>query len=419
MQTPALYKKHLFALRLINMFFGSTQAIYAQRVLMMQENGLTPTQIGIILCISSIIGALSPIIGGAIADKLRSKYKVFVIALLGAAATMILAPATAPVKLLGSTLLMITMPMYQVFLPAASNMVESSSVNATYLIDRLDYSRLRIFMSFGYTAANLFYTPLVGKFGINAPFYFSVVFFAAMLLLRNTIGVFENLPEDLENPQAPKEEPTQKLDFSKLVKSYYLVTFVLLNILFTCPSSSNSFLSYLLDELKIDSSMIGLVAGIRVFGEVIILFVLPFLKRFLSIPMLQVLAGVLQCIELLSYRFCSGVVSVSLVNLIGGMGWGIALGTAVLYLRVMAPKGLEATANSLWGVSFSISGVIMTFVCGRIIDLSGIFSVFNLGLLIESSWVILFCGSYAFGKYVLKKEPPIRFLKKQTPGRKA
>ena len=72
---------------------------------------------------------------------------------------------------------------------------------------------------------------------------------------------------------APKKE---KLQWGKLFKNYYLVTFLIFNIVVFLPSQMYWFLNYLLPEVGGDASAVGTLAGIRTIFEVLGLFIMPF-----------------------------------------------------------------------------------------------------------------------------------------------
>jgi len=111
------------------MFFGMTEALMALRATFLAENGLTPDQVGVIFSVTNIIGTLSPLIGGALADKVFTRYQVFIVALFGFAFTMAFMPLSAKLQIGSGILSMVLMPMIQVFHPVGSTMIATCSIN--------------------------------------------------------------------------------------------------------------------------------------------------------------------------------------------------------------------------------------------------------------------------------------------------
>jgi len=418
-----LTDKTLRRLALINFFFGMTEAVFAFRATFLAANGVTAAETGVIFAVTGVIGVLAPIIGGALADRFLSRYQVFLISLFGYAFVVGLLPLSAAIRIGAIICAMILMPMIQLFHPVGSVMIATCSVNAVMSRKHVDYAYLRLFMSAGYTIANLAYTPLMKRFGVNMPFYVSLIFFAAIFFLKRSIKDSETVKpapgfsekerekNSLERGKAARDSDGTR--FVDLLKNYYIVTFVIISVLYASAANCASFLSYMLGERGIDSANIGVVAGLKVVGEVIALLAMPYAKRRVSLSGFQFLAGAFLCLELLSNSLAGSFGAIIFSEVLGGIGNGIALGTAGIYVREMAPRGLEATAQSLWSVGTSFGSIILSVVFGRIVENRGIVANYRFGLLIQFCWLLLFAGTLLFGKYVLKKENicPVFLLK--------
>jgi MFS family permease len=411
-------RRQLFSLRLAIFVFGMSQAVMTYRVAFLQAEGLTATQTGIIISIASAISIFSPMIGGMIADKLRSQYKVFVFAITCCALICAFIPASAKVNIAGSILTVFLIPLFQCFMPVASNTIETTSVNAIILYPNVAYSTVRMFMPLGYLLAGYIYTPIAKTWGLSAPFYFSLFYFAVVFIVCGSFKNFEmsalagkKLASSAE-PVAPRGAPQSSLGLSRIFKSYYLVIFLILNIVFTASSNSSGFYSYLITEFNLDPSLVGAVSSTRFLGEMPILLALPWITRKVSLSMMQIVAASLFALELLLYRFCTDLNSILAVAFISGLGWGSAMGTSAVFLRTMAPEGLEATTAALWNGVASLGSLIMTVVFGRIIDTMGMMAVYKVSFTCEIIWLAVFLFTYFFGKYVLKQQPPVPLFKR-------
>ena len=383
---------------LINMFFGMTEALFALRTIFMSSKGLTPTQIGVAFSISNILGTLSPLMGGALADRFFSRYKVFVVSIIGYGLVVALLPVAGGLRIGGLLLAMALIPSLQLFHPIGSTMIATCTINATFSpeAEGVDYSMFRIWMSVGYTLANFCYTPIMKHLGVNAPFFVALAFFAALLALRASVKDFETVPESARVDK-------RRLNFRGIVGNYYIMTFVIINMLYAAAANCSTYLSYVLEEHRIDPSQIGTVAGVKVVGEVIILLLIPRIKRVFSLSGFQLVAGLFLCTELALMQFARDLVPIALVEMIGGLGQGISLCTAALYVRVMAPRGLEATAHSLWSMGTSLGGIILSYVFGRVVEAHGVLANYRLALGLQVTWLLLFLGTLLFGHYVLRR----------------
>ena len=411
--------KNLRHLLFINMLFGATEATFAFRATFLSANGISAAQIGLVFSAMSVIAMLAPVIGGVLADKVLSRYQVFVIAVFGFAAVLGFLPLSATIRIGSIIAAMLLMPMVQLFHPVGSAMIATCSINAVAKLDNVDYSFLRLWMSLGYTIASLLFTPLVQHFGINAMYYSTIVCFALILLLRGTIR--ENETEDTANSEKSREEKKAEAAARKksanlkgILTNYYIISFVILNVIYATAGTCTSCLSYILEANDIDAAQIGTVAGLKVVGEIIVMLMLPQIKKKFSLSGLQIMAGLFLVLELLSMQFSKTLAMVTFSEMLGGVGNGIYLSTAGLYVRKMAPKGLEATAQSISGIGAGLGGIILSTLFGQIIEKSGVFTNYFLGTILQLSWVVLFIGTLVFGEKVLKKKNicSMVFLKK-------
>ena len=157
-----------------------------------------------------------------------------------------------------------------------------------------------------------------------------------------------------------KGQPREKLQFSRIFKNYYLITFLIFIFLAWIPSQAYFFLNYLLEDLGGDANIMGILVALKTGGEVLMLSLSNRMKKHLSLPQLLVLGASLYGLEQLLYPLCSTTWQVMIVNILDGMGFGTFLGSAVNYVYSLAPKGLETTATTLYGAGQGIGAVSYT-----------------------------------------------------------
>ena len=390
--------------------FGFAQASNEFRVLFLENLGMSATECGRILAASGLLTAVSRPLAGALADKLRSRRVVYIGAVLLWMVVLVLMLLTQHARLAGFLLCAGIVPLLSVSEPVTYGMIEASGVNATLLNPKLDFSLIRVCLSAGYSLINFLYTPIVERFGPTAPFVCTLVFAVAMLAFSGSLRRFETMPEQ-------KKAPTErnKLQIGRLFQNYYLITFVLLNFVSALGSNTQNYIYYLLNSVGLDGSMVGVAIGIRVVGEIIIMPLVPLLKRRISLPMLQALACVFRLLQMVLFITCRNPVIILGGTVLNGFAAGVSLASTAVYLRMMAPEGLDTTTLSLSTVMMNLGAIIINLVSGVIVDTLGIFAVYRFSLAFLLLWLILYFGTWTIGVYVLKKKPPMpMFIRKNN-----
>lgn len=392
----------------IYVIFGFAQASNEFRVLFLENLGMTATECGRVLALSSLLTAVSRPLAGALADKLRSRRVVYMGSLLLWMAVLVLMLCTQRVRLAGFVLCAGIVPLLSVSEPVTYGMIEASGVNATLMNPMLDFSLIRVCLSAGYSLINFLYTPIVNRFGPTAPFVCTLIFAATMLAFSGSMRRFETMPEKKE-----EKIGRNKLQIGRLFRNYYLITFVLLNFVMALGSHTQNYIYYLIDAIGLDGSLVGVAIGIRVVGEIIIMPLVPLLKRRISLPMLQALACVFRMLQMVLFITCKNPVIILGGTVLNGFAAGVSLASTAVYLRMMAPEGLDTTTLSLSTVMMNLGSILINLVSGVIVDTLGIFAVYRFSFGFLLLWIVLYFGTWAFGVYVLKKKPPMpMFIRK-------
>ena len=393
------------ALLTIYVLFGFAQASNEFRVLFLEGQGMTATECGRVLAAASLLSAIARPLSGALADKLRSRRIVCIGALILWIAVLVLMLLTQNIRLAGFALCAGIVPLLSVSEPVTYGMIEASGVNAAIINPKLDYSLIRVCLSMGYSLINFLYTPIVNRFGPAAPFYCTIVFVVLMLIFSGALGKFETgLPETHE------ETPHRKMEFGRLFNNYFLMAFVLLNFISALGSQTQSYLYYLIDAINLDGSLVGIAIGIRVMGEIIIMPLVPLVKRWISLPMLQALACVFRILQMVLFITCKNPYVIMGGTVLNGFAAGISLASTAVYLRMLAPEGLDTTTLSLNTVMSSLGAIVINLASGVIVDSLGIFTVYRISLAFLLVWLVLYFGTWSFGTQVLKKKPPVPML---------
>lgn len=397
----------------IYIVFGFAQASNEFRVLFLESLGMSATECGQVLAASSLLTALSRPLAGALADKLRSRRTVYIGAVLSWMVVLALMLLAQNIRLAGFLLCAGIVPLISISEPVTYGMIEASGVNAALQNPKLDYSLIRVCLSAGYSLINFLYTPIVNRFGPAAPFTCTLVFAAVMLVFSNSLRRFETTPT-----QNREKSSRNKLELGRLFKNYYLVTFVLLNFISALGSHTQNYIYYLIDAIGLDSSLVGTAIGIRVVGEIIIMPLVPLLKKKISLPMLQALSCLFRILQMILFITCKNPYIIMGGTVLNGFAAGISLASTAVYLRMMAPEGLDTTTLSLSTVMMNAGSILINLVSGIIVDTLGIFAVYRFSFAFLLLWLFLYFGTWAFGVYVLKKVPPVPMFIRKAPAAK-
>ena len=403
-------RRDILSLIVIYVLFGLAQASNEFRVLFLEGQGLSAAECGRVLAAGSLLSAISRPMAGALADKLRSRRIVYIGSVSLWILLLVLLLTIGHVRVAGFVLCAGFIPLVSIGDPVTYGMIEASGVNASLMYPKLDFSLIRVALSIGYCVINFLYTPIVKQFGPSAPFACTVVYLIVMLAFCGKLRRFETVTSE----KRAKVSINRNLGIGRLFKNYYLITFVLLNFLMALGTMTSSYMVFLIEELNMDVSLLGMTTGIRVLGELVIMPLIPRIKHRISLPMLQAIAAGCSLLQMILYLVCKNPYLILGVVVLGGVCSGITLGTTAVYLRQMAPEGLDTTTLSLSNAVSNLGAIVMGLAGGAIIETMGIFALYRMALGCLILWFILYFGSWYFGKYVLKKVPPVpMFLPKE------
>ena len=397
--------KAIWRFRLTNLLYGCATAVVGFYVLFLESTGLPPSQVGNIMSVNSFLGAIAPPLWGLISDKLRSRYRVFLLSALASTLTIGLLPLSAQFKIFGIVSSAFLLPATSFFRFPGFSMIDTMSMEACNRVNGVEYSSIRVWRSIGMTVMNIIYSFFVSRIGPGFVFYGFVFFMGLVFFMRSHLKKFD--PDDAH---LSKPIPLRELQVSRLFKNYYLAVFLLLQLLLMVAPSCGMYLPYLLEAVGGDKSIIGVVNGIRTAANVCMMFASPYLKRKFGMPMILVGASALLISETLLYQICSSQLSVILTSTLGGAAMGLVLSSGINYVSLMAPKGLEATAISLYAIGYPTTGIVANLLGGQLIERFGAKALYLLGFGATALWLALFLLSFFIGQRVLKKMPPIPLL---------
>ncbi|MDL2220417.1 MFS transporter [Eubacteriales bacterium OttesenSCG-928-N14] len=399
-------RKYLFCVT--EFVFGLVAGSLVFNNAFMRVNGMTATQIGLVMTISSVLGMLAPPFWGAMADRLKSKFRVYMLTLALSACVAIFVPFTTGIQIAGIMLAGLLIPIVNFFRNPSYSVLDTISVSASEQVPGMDYSNVRVWQSIGFTTASYSYTPLMNmligagwSYANSLPFFLFVAFAIICLCISGHLRQYEPKMEGKR-----KSTPLSQLQPGRIFKNYYLVAFIIINIIIHIPVNATQFLTFMFEEVGASNNMVGIATGARTTAEILMLFGAARIKKKLTLPGMIGLSTLLYVVEMSLYPMASAAWMLVAFDIIGGFGFGLALAAAINYIYLLAPKGLEATTVALYSAGNAVAGIVTNMVGGRLIDTLGARTFFTIAAVACAVSLGIYVLHFVFGEKVLKKTPP-------------
>ena len=401
-------KRQIISFCFTQFLFGFGNSAIALAVTFLQSCDFTAGQVGVITSIASFVGVISPILWGILADKIRSNYTMFRVAYIGSILVSALLPSSAGVRFMGTLLVAFLYPVSNAFRMPLESLMTAMTVEASKQVDGMEYSNVRAFISIGYAVSSFLYTPLMQAFGKGVIFY---IYSGLSLITMLTARHMRRYDAAATSPLQEKI-PMKDLQLSRILKDYYLMIMFIFAVLMAIPATVNTYHSYLLANIQVDTSFTGVLNGTRNLFVIAMLFTAPLMKRRFSMPMMLCGTALCYAIQTFLLAMANDVVSVVLFNGFGGLAYGLQLAAGVNYVSDLSPKGLESTCQSIYVVCTSLAGILVNFVGGKLIDAIGVRGFYELCALAGVISLVFFIVSFWVGEKLLHRQPLIPLLRR-------
>lgn len=358
--------------------------------------GLSATEAGAITSLNSIMSITGDPVWGIISDKIRNTGKVLIICFAIGALLYGLVPATASAAI---PLLFVLLPLCSFFQTPGHHIVENLLVRSCDH-EKLNFGSIRCFGSLSYGIVGiLFYFTLHGLDGIKLTFYLYALFLAAAL------GIFFTL----HTPPAAgqKSRKFKEMDFKGLFGNYFYVAYILFAILQKLPMSATAtFYAYLLADMKIDTTAVGLLFGFGALFEIPSFLLFSRIRKKIPLQYIIIFSAVIGSIECILLRSCTSLWQLLALRAVIGFSTGLSMGASSFYILSLAPKSLKTTAQTLNYAVVSLTGIVGNAAGGVLVDAVGAGSFFFYSGLVSIAAVVLYVCTFPFAKLALKKTLP-------------
>lgn len=367
-------------------FWAAMTAANYQTVYL-QNHGFPVSQFGLLNALACVVSIIAMTFWGTVSDKTGSVRKIVMLTLTLGCGLYALVPLIPTGQPYSTLLFLIIIPMFSFFRTPMSPFVDNLTVR-NCAEHGLNYGVIRssgslLFAITGVLVVNL----LIPNLGVSSTFWFSGVMMIPAIVL--TWFCFE--------PQGGgKRVKKTSAGSAELFKNLRFVTFLVFVVVYQLSMTFESnFLAYLMADLNLDNTKIGLIFSTRAIMEIPFLFFIGKLRQRIPLRYLIMMAAGFMGLECLMFSFFV----TSLPHMIAfaalyGLGGGLWIGTSTNYVYELAPAHLRATAHGLFISVTQISGILGNLVGGVLFDLIGGKMFYRVTACIFAVAIIVFAVSF-------------------------
>lgn len=327
--------------------------------------GWSGTRIGSVMAVGSLLVLLTQPVWGRISD-LSEKNKILAAALGMNAILTLLQPLAA-----GSFLVFTILRLSQsVFSGSTGSMIDGIVLDVLG-DDKDTYGQYRLWGSFGFAIASFAFGRVYEAVGFGSMFisYFIITAIAAGVVLR------------IDTSSHSEEATKTPMQLGPVLRNPVLVMLLIgLFLVMTPTAASDNFLTLYFDAMGSPPSLTGYAFGLTALVEVPSFLLAPgMIRRFGHKPVLVASTGLFGLKLLLNAIWPIPWLAVILQTLVG-VGFAFYHVSAVLMVDALVPQQFRTTGQALLAtVSWSLSGIVGSFIFGRLLDTADIFTAFRLG----------------------------------------
>lgn len=328
--------------------------------------GLDIAQIGLLGSLSPLFMILSGPLWGLLADALRLRRVLLPIAILGAILPLI---AISQVRDFG--LLLLLTCIQALFMSPVSSLSDSAVLTA--LGDRRDrYGAQRLWGAVGWIVASVGAGWLVTRTSLNlifwlAPIAGSLCFIATLLMPTGTLT-----------------QVSLRSALGTFLRDRRWAGFLGAALLIGCAGALvQSFQSLYMQDRGATSELIGWALAIGSLSELPIMALSSWMLRNFGTRMLLTISGLAHVLRLVAYILVPDLGWFLAVQLFHGPCFALFWTSGVVQAQELSPKGMETTAQALFGMMFfGAAGMLMSSIGGLIYRDFGSTIMFSMGAIL-------------------------------------
>ncbi len=348
----------------------------------MSASGYSGKQIAGLTSIGYILAFFVPLLFGVLAD--RTQRPALIIRLLLLAVVISLLPFLTPG--IGYTFLLVSYFFYSFFNVPIMGIADSLATARAKERDS-DYGKIRMWAALGWFVASASFGIVMDYLGFesDSPWLFTVLIISFLVVFLVSLTLKER---NTEGPEKLKMSQVKQL-FRNRTFTIFLIAVVFHYI---SMSPFGVYIGPLIQELGLSQSVLGLTAGMATATEVLVLMAFGWLTRKLRLETILLLAVIITALRWFIISIVTTAAPLVLVQALHGATAGLFIAGAVTLVGNLAPKGLKASSQMMYGLAGAgLGSLIGTNITGFLSDyFSSVQRTFLLATAIEVIPMILF-----------------------------
>ena len=377
-----------------------TMGTMAYFVPFLKEIGMDSAQYGVVMSINSALGIIGPPLWGIITDKIRSIKKTFLVAFIASCAFLLLIPASGRIMVAGIALSAIILPINNFFLQPCSSLLDTWTIQAIAPHPTLQYGRIRLWGSLGYTLIGFIYSWLTGMMG-TVTIVFYIFALPAALVLSFVLKEKDMLPS------SGRALSFKDMQISRVFKSPYFCAFLLF-LLFARIGLANgsTFLVEIVEANGWPRTMMGTMNAMRAAMEIPVMFFSGKIIKKIGPARTIMIAALLYGLDAFICSQAQSMGPIIVGTLIAGLAFGLFLPSMINYAAMLAPKGLETTSQTIVVALGFCANMLTSLIGGVMIKAFGPQTYYFFSAVLIIGITVVFFFSFAFIKKSTGKPRP-------------
>ncbi|MFO7169476.1 MAG: MFS transporter [Chloroflexota bacterium] len=375
----------LLAPKLFYFYWFVALGVYSPFVVLYYRRvGLDEAQIGLLLALAGITQIIAGPLWGLLADTLRLRR------LLPLVIVCTLVPVALMGRASGFAMIFVLALVHAIFSVAVSPLADSATLTALGP-QRERYGSQRVWGAVGWGVSTVVAGWLVERFDLG------LIFWAYPL--TGAFAAFAALA--MPRAELPAGDVKLVAAARTLLKDPRWAWFLVSALLIGCSGSLvHGFLSLYLEDLGAGGEQIGLAYLVASVSELPVMALSPLVLRRWGARPLLVTAGLVYAVRMAIYVVAPSPSWVLVAQLSHGLCFAAMWTGGVVEAQRLAPPGLEATAQSLFGTAVFGIAVALANTIGGVI-----YRDFGFGALFAAAAVLAVIG--AFGMLLVREEQPV------------
>ena len=360
--TNTSIKRTTVKLLVIELLYWLCSALFSYFSVYFQSIGFSASETGKITALNLIIGVITVPLWGLLSDKIKSTKKILIINIIGTSIFYCLIPTVveASKEIL---IISIIVVLSSVFRSPLSTLVDNIVIRSSNKWG-LNYGFLIAIGCMGAAMTSIMLGIVIPVIGAEKTF----ILVPMITLLMLSVVIFTNEERDIDNNNA-----TKKVDIRITFKNYSFITFLAFTLIVSIATQSNlTFSPYLLADIGVDGSKVGIVLGWQGIIQILVLLNLKKLKQKYALYKMLIVAGISYSIVCFSFGIAQSFTSILFLATFAGIGSGLLLACCNFYLFEIAEAELVTTYQSLMNSTILLAGIFGNLIGGKLIDAIGI-----------------------------------------------